>query len=171
MLRLAAALIAIAALLVAAQPAWAQRSAGSKITGSAYEYPYFFSSAGAYQDSAYQHATVLREATSYDEDVPQAVAQEHTAAIRQNLKSAGTKYDSLRKMAGGNKTVHKHLDMIAEHHKQVHSALDTIDGHVKSGSGDAAKVNDASHAAAQSLKAAQAEHEKLMQHFGQPKGK
>jgi hypothetical protein len=163
-------LLAIAVVTIC-QPAVAQRSAGSKIMGTAYEYPYFYRSAGAYQDSAYQHADVLRETVSYGEPVPKAVAQEHTAAIRQNVQAANKKYAALRKMAGDHKQVKQHLDAIDAHHKAVLEQVDKIDAHVAGGSGDAAAVGDASHAAAQSLKSAQAEHEKLMQYFGKPQAK
>ncbi len=164
---LASILVAVA--FVALNPAaQAQRSAGSKITGSAYEYPYFYQSAGAYQDSAYRHADVLRESTSYGEPVPREIAQEHTAAIRQNIAAANKKYAAMRKMAGDNKEVAKSLDAIEAYHKQALAHCDKIDEHCASGKGDAAKVNDASHATAQSLKRAQAEHEKLMQYFGKP---
>jgi hypothetical protein len=161
----------IGGLVAASQSALAQRSAGSKITGSAYEYPYFYNSAGAYQDSAYYHANVLRESSSYDEYVPQEIAQEHTAAIRQNLQSASKKYAAMRKLAGDHKQVNAHLDAIDAHHKTVLEHVDKIDSHVASGKGDPAAVSDASHAAAAALKSAQAEHEKLMQYFGRPTGK
>ncbi len=166
-----ASILAAVGLLATVEYARAQRPAGSKIEGTAYEYPYFYNSAATYQDYAYQHADVLRDATSYGEPVPQEIAQEHTAAIRQGVAAANKKYAAMRKMAVDNKNVQKHLDTIAEHHKQAVAAADQIDEHTKSGTGDAAKVNAAAHSAAQSLKAAQAEHEKLMQYFSRPSGK
>jgi hypothetical protein len=158
----------VLAVVAGGDAAHAQRGAASKINGSAYEYPYYYQSAGAYGRSAYEHADVLREATSYGEPVPQAVASEHTAAIRQNLETAGRKYASLRKMAGDNKEVHKHLDAIAEHHQAVLGYCEKIDTHCAGGKGEAATVNAHAHDAAESLKAAQLEHEKLMQHFSRP---
>jgi hypothetical protein len=167
---LISALLAVAAVVVC-QPAFAQRSAGSKILGTAYDYPYFYRSAGAYQESAYQHADLLRESVSYGEPVPQAIAREHTAAIRQNVQAADKKYAAIRKLAGDHKQVKQHLDAIDAHHKAVLGHADKIDAHVASGTGDAAAVEASSHAAAESLKSAQAEHEKLMQYFGKPQPK
>ncbi len=166
-----ASILAAVALLAAVSDARAQRPAGSKIEGTAYEYPYFYNSAATYQDYAYQHADLLRDATSYGEPVPQEIAQEHTAGIRQGVAAAQKKYAAMGKMATGNKAVQKHLDVIAEHHKKALAAADQIDAHTKTGPGDAAKVNAAAHSAAESLKAAQAEHEKLMQYFTRPSGK
>lgn len=170
-MRVLASLVIAVAVVAVCQPALAQRSAGSKITGSAYEYPYFYQSAGAYQDSAYQHAHLLRESVSYGEPVPRTIAQEHTTAIRQNVQAAGKKYAAIRKLAGDHKQVKQHLDAIDAHHKAVLEHADKIDAHVAGGTGDAAAVEASSHAAAESLKNAQAEHEKLMQYFGKPQAK
>jgi hypothetical protein len=170
-MRTLATIIVVAGLICVASTAEAQRSATSKITGSAYEYPYFYNSAGAYQHSAYQHADLLREASSYDEPVPQAIAKEHTTAIRQNLQAANKKYAGLRKMAGDNQTVHKHLDTIDSHHKKVMGLTDKVDAHVTKGDGDPKVVSDAMHEIATTLKSAQAEHEKVMQYFGKPQPK
>ncbi|REK15785.1 MAG: hypothetical protein DWQ37_08175 [Planctomycetota bacterium] len=166
-----ATILVALAVVATSSVAVAQRGAASKITGSAYEYPYFYGSAGMYQHNAYQHADVLREATSYGEPVPAEIAKEHTAAIRSSVNSANKKYANLRKMAGDNKQVHKHLDTIDQHHKKVLDLADKIDASVASGTGDADTVNAHAHDAAESLKAAQAEHEKLMKYFGQPQTK
>jgi hypothetical protein len=151
--------------------AWAQRSAGSKITGSAYEYPYFYRSAGAYQETAYQHADVLRDSVSYGEPIPAGLAQEHTAAIRSSIEAANKKYAGLRKLAGSHKEATAQLDAIDAHHQAALSQIDKIDKQVASGKGDAAAIGDAAHAAASALKSAQAEHEKLMQYFARPAAK
>ncbi len=164
--------IAIVAALLAASPtAWAQRSAASKISGSAYEYPYFYNSAGMYQDTAYRHADVLRENAGYGEPVPREIAQEHTAAIRASLEAANRKYASLRKLAGNHKAVNMHLDAIHAHHKTALAYLDRIDQHVADGKGDPNEVGEAAHAAAAALKNAQAEHETLRGYFGKPVAK
>lgn len=165
------ALLAVIGPLALQSTAWAQRSAGSKITGSAYEYPYFYRSAGTYQHTAYQHADVLRESVSYGEPIPAEVAKEHTAAIRSSIEAANKKYAALRKMAGDHKEANAQLDAIDSHHKAALSHVDKIDKAVASGKGDPGAVGDAAHAAASSLKSAQAEHEKLMQHFAKPAAK
>ena len=170
-MRILAMIIVAAGFVCAASSVEAQRSATSKITGSAYEYPYFYNTAGAYQNTAFQHADLLREATSYGEPVPKEIAQEHTAAIRQNLRAADKKYADLRKMAGDNKTVHKHLDAIDAHHKKVLALCDKVDAHCAKGHGDAQAVRDTCHEMATTLKSAQAEHEKVRQHFGAPQAK
>ncbi len=170
-MRILTSIVIVAAMLASCQTTMAQRSAGSKITGTAYEYPYFYQSAGAYQDSAYQHADLLRETTSYGQPIPQAIAQEHTAAIRQNIQAANKKYAALRKLAGDHTQVNKHLDAIDAYHKTVLEHANKIDAQVKNGPGDAAAVGAASHAAAEALKSAQAEHEKLMQYFAKPPAK
>jgi hypothetical protein len=161
-------MVVLTALLAVCPAASAQRSAGSKIMGTAYEYPYFYRSAGAYQDTAYQHADVLRESVSYGEPIPAEVATEHTAAIRSSIAAANKKYAALRKLAGNHKEANAQLDAIDAHHKAALSHVDKIDKAVASGKGDPAAVGEAAHAAASSLKSAQAEHEKLMQHFAKP---
>lgn len=161
-------MVIIAILLAVCPTASAQRSAGSKITGSAYEYPYFYRSAGAYQDTAYQHANLLRESVSYGEPIPAEVAKEHTAAIRASIEAANKKYAALRKLAGNHKEANAQLDAIDSHHQAALAHVDKIDKHVASGKGDPTAVGDSAHAAASALKSAQAEHDKLMQHFAKP---
>jgi hypothetical protein len=84
---------------------------------------------------------------------------------------SGKKYEGLRRLAKDNKVVHKHLDTIAAHHKQVMALCDKLDAHCAKGHGDAEAVGDCCHEIAHTLKSAQAEHEKLMQHFGRPEPK
>lgn len=171
-MRILAIVIAAAGVMLAADYSEAQiRGAGSKITGAAYEYPYFYDTAQLYQEHAYEHANLLRNMASYNEPVPQAVAQEHTTAIRQSVESANKKYAGLRKMAGDHKMVNKHLDAIDSHHKQVMKHLDAVDAHLVKGDGDPGVISKAMHGVASSLKAAQAEHEKVMQYFSGPQTK
>lgn len=169
-MRLLTAIIVAAGIVCAAHSALAQpRGAASKITGTAYQYPYFYNSAAAYHHSAFHHAFVLREASQYDQPVPSEVAREHTAAIRRDVQAAQRKYAGLRKMAGDHKQVNAHLDQIDAHHKNVLGQLDKVDAHVKkNGQGEPGFVSEAMHEVTGALKSAQAEHEKMMKHFAPP---
>jgi hypothetical protein len=155
-------------VLTAGTPVFAQRGAASKITGTAYEAPYFYASAGAYQDSAYNHANLLSYTASYGEPVVDELATEHTAAIRRDLTSASKKYESLRPLAKDNPQALEQLDAIAEHHKQALALTDEIDGHVQPGAGDPAKVRESARKLSESLQSAQSAHQKLMSHLKLP---
>lgn len=157
-------LIVAAAVLGSAQTASAQRGAASKITGSAYEAPYFYSSAGAYQDNAYSHVQVLQDSASYGQPVPPAVVQEHVTAVRKNLTESRKHYASLRESLKDNKAALKHLDEIDAHHKKALGHADDLEKHVANGHGDSAKVHESSKALSESLKSAKASHGKLMEH-------
>lgn len=152
-------------LLVVADNAWAQRGAGSKIDGEAYEAPYFYNSARTYQDNAYAHAEVLQEATSTGVAIPQAVAKEHTDAIRSNLQAAAKHHASLKAAAKGNAKAMAHLDEIDKHHKSAHALAGQIDAATAGGKGDAKAVNKLAGQAAQELKAAQDKHKALAEHL------
>lgn len=162
--------IVVAAVLTSAHPASAQRGAASKISGSAYEAPYFYGSAGAYQDNAYSHVQVLQDSASYGQPVPPAVVQEHVTAVRNNLTESRKHYASLRESLKDNKAAAKHLDEIDEHHKKALGHADDLDSHVAKGHGDSAKVHASCKALGESLKSAKAAHGKLMEH-AKPKAK
>lgn len=152
-------------LVLSGNLAFAQRSAGSKIDGEAYEAPYFYNSARTYQDNAYAHAEVLQEATSSGVALPQAIAKEHTDAIRANVQAAAKHNASLRAAAKGNAKATTHLEAIDQHHKKAIEAAGAIDAATASGKGDAAAVNKLAGQAAENLKAAQDKHKALAEHL------
>ena len=152
-------------LLGTANRVFAQRSAGSKIDGEAYEAPYFYNSARTYQDNAYAHAEVLQEATSTGVAIPQAVAKEHTDAIRANLQAAARHHASLKAAAKGNAKASAHLDEIEKHRKTAHELAGSIDAATATGKGDAKAVNKLATQAAQELKSAQDKHKALADHL------
>jgi hypothetical protein len=156
--------IVVAAVLASAHTVWAQRDAVSKISGSVYEAPYFYGSAGAYQDNAYSHVQVLQDSASYGQPVPPAVVKEHAAAVRNNLTESQKHYARLRESLKDNKTAAKHLDEIDQHHKKALTHADDLEAHGSKGHGDSAKVHESSKALSESLKSAKAAHGKLMEH-------
>lgn len=157
--------LAIAAVLaMSAQTVLAQRDAASKITGSAYEAPYFYSSGGAYQDNAYSHVRVLQDTAVYGQPVPPAVVQEHATAVRKNLAESKKYYAKLRETLRNNKTAVKHLDTIESHHQKVLTKTDELESHVAKGHGDADKVHASAKEIHESLKSAKDEHGKLLEH-------
>lgn len=158
-------LTAASLCLAAGSLALAQRGAASKITGTAYEAPYFYASAGAYQDSAYSHSNLLEYTSGYGEPVVDEVTEEHTAAIRRDLQNAGKKYQALRPLTKNNQAATQHLDAIDKHHKQALSLTDEIDGHVSEGSAAAEKVQGSARKLSEELSKAKAEHDKLMEHL------
>jgi len=163
--RTIALVVGFATISLASQIAWAQRDAASKIDGAAYEAPYFYDTAGAYQSNAYTHAQVLTSATASGVAVPKAVAKEHTDAIRANLKSAAKHHASLRQTAKGNAAAAKHLDAIDAHHKKALGLADEIDTATAGGKGDAAKVYKLSSSLSAELKAAQDKHKHVADHL------
>jgi hypothetical protein len=157
-------MLVAAVVLASAQSAIAQRSAASKITGSAYEAPYFYNSAGAYQDNAYAHVQVMHESARYGQPVPPQVVQEHVTALHKNLAEAGKHYDSLRSSLKDNKAAAGHLDEIDAHHKQAFKHAADLKNHVAKGHGDSAKIQQSTQALAELLQAAKAAHARLTEH-------
>ncbi len=146
--------------------AWAQRNAASKIDGAAYEAPYFYNSLGTYQDNAYAHAEVLRDATSGGEALPQPIAKEHTDAIRANLAAASKHHADLRSATKSDAKVGAHLKEIEAHHKKALALTDQLDATVASGKGDAAKANKLATDISAELKAAGQKHKKIAENSG-----
>lgn len=153
--------LALAIAIGSAATAWAQRDAASKIDGAAYEAPYFYNSLGTYQDNAYSHAVVLREATSRGDALPKAIAKEHTDAIRSNLTAATKHHGSLRAPTKTNAKTGAHLSEIEAHHKKALALTDQLDAAVASGKGDAAKTNKLASDISAELKAAGEKHKKI----------
>jgi len=153
--------LALAIAISSAATVLAQRDAASKIDGAAYEAPYFYSSLGTYQDNAYSHAVVLREATSRGEALPKAIAKEHTDAIRANLAAANKHHGSLRAATKSNAKAGAHLSEIEAHHKVALALTDQLDKEVASGKGDATKTNKLATDISAELKAAGEKHKKI----------
>ena len=156
-------LLSTMALLSSPAAAWAQRDAASKIDGAAYEAPYFYSSLGTYQDNAYSHAVVLREATSGGEALPKAIAKEHIDPIRANLAAASKHHARLRKATKSNTQTAAHLNEIEAHHKKALALTTQLDAACASGKGDAAAVNKLAAGVSDELKAAGDKHRKIAQ--------
>lgn len=160
--------VAAAGLVLTANTLWAQRDAGSKIRGDAYGAAFSTWSGGAYQRNAYHHARVLQQATSSGKPVPKAVATEQTDAIRHNLEAAKKHFAALRDKVKDDPTAIKLLDSIDQHHKKAIEMCGEIEAACATGEGDAVTVNNCCATAADELRAAQADYEKLMAHFKLP---
>ena len=157
---IAIALSAALALSMAGT-AMAQRAASTKMLGTAYD----MWSSGAYFDNAYNHAVVMQNYASAGQRVPQQIVQQHTEAIRSSLAAAKKSYDNLAKTHKDDATAAKHLDKIDEHHAAALGHVDKLAAAAKEGDAEAGAVHASSAAAAKSIQAAQAEHEKLMKHL------
>ncbi len=144
-------------VVLAADAAIAQRSAGSKILGTAYE----GWSGGMYQDHAYDHMEVLRNYAAVDEPIPQEVAKRHVDAVRSNLTAAKKSYARLAAKADDKAAAAKHVAAINEQHAKALAQCDKIDAEVAKG-GNAGAVQKCCTDATAAIKAAQGEHEKMM---------
>jgi hypothetical protein len=161
MRNVALALTATLTVLVA-NPALAQRSASTKILGTAYD----MWSSGAYFDHAYDHAAVLQNyAAAAPESVPQDVAKSHAASVRSNLTAAKEAYDRLAKDHKDDPTASKHIEAVGKHHAKAMAMCDKLDECCAKGHADPTAAHAACAGVADSIKAAKAEHEKLMQHL------
>jgi hypothetical protein len=156
-------IIALASVLVllTIHPALAQRSAGSKMLGTAYD----MWSSGTYFDHAYDHAVVLQNYAASGEGVPQEIVQRHAAAVRGNLTAAKKAYANVAAAHKDDNAVAKHLAAIDEHHAKALAMCDKMDAAGAKGEGKAGDVHACCAGAAASIKAARAEHEKLMKHL------
>ncbi|MGD9723011.1 MAG: hypothetical protein AB7O59_17430 [Pirellulales bacterium] len=153
--------LAVACLGLLNHAAYAQRSAGSKMLGTAYE----GWSGGMYQSHAYDHAVVLQNYAAAGEQVPQEVARRHVEAVRSNLMAAKKSYANLATAHKDDATAAKHLAAIDEHHTKALALCDKIDTESAKGDAAAKGVHECCSTAADHIKAAQAEHDKLMKHL------
>jgi hypothetical protein len=153
-------ILATIVVFLATDSALAQRSAGSKMLGTAYE----GWSGGMYQDHAYDHMVVLQNYANSDERVPQEVARRHLDAVRSNLTAASKSYARLAAKADDKAAAAKHVAAIAEHHAKAMAQCAKIDAEVAKG-GDAGAVRKCCTDASGAIQAAQAEHEKMMKNL------
>ncbi len=148
-----------ASMLFDGGAAFAQRDAGSKIRGDAYN----VWTGSTYQGNAVQHARILNQYSATGEPVPKNVIQEQSQAIRSNLEGAQRAYSKLSESAKKDKEAAKHLAEIEEHHAMALKMCDMLDGLCVKPEGDSAIVCKCCSEMEKELKAAEAAHEKLMQ--------
>lgn len=145
-----------AAVLSLASPALAQRDAGSKIRGDAYQ----SNSAATYQSHANDHGRILRDYSATGQPVPKVVVKEHADAIRSNVTAAKKAYAGLSDQA--KKDAAKSLAIIEKAHASVFETCNMLDECCATGEGKSTVVAKCCSTVADDLKAAQAEHDKLM---------
>jgi hypothetical protein len=149
------------AVLSATTMALAQRSAGSKMLGTAYE----GWSAGMYQDHAYDHARILQEYASSNESIPQEIAKRHAEAVRHNVTAAKKAFANVAAASKDDPVATAHLRRIEAQHAKALAHCDMMDKECAKGECDAKAMHKHCGGAAESLKAAHAEHDKLMKHL------
>lgn len=152
-------------LLLAAVPAMAQnsvRSAGSKISGSAFREW----SAHSYRTSAYGHATALDEYSRAYTHIPEETAKEHAGEIRRNVMAVKKEMDKLAPQAKTDKALAKHIETINAKYDKVLADCTVVETEAAKGEkADHKKVTDASARMAADLKAAEADHKTLGAHL------
>ena len=148
-------MLCAAGMLFVASPVFAQRDAGSKVRGDAYQ----LNSGSTYTGHAYDHARILSDYSAAGQPVPKAVVKEHADAIRHNLTAskkaiAGLSDDAKKEAA-------KSLAIIDKAHAKALEACNMLDECCAKGDGDSTVVMKCCATATDELKAAQAEQEKL----------
>ena len=161
-MKLKIAILAITLAACGTTFVFAQRAAGTKMSGSAYH----MWSSGVYFDHAVDHSRLLQNYASYNEPVPQQVVTTHAEAIKNSLAAAKKSYSGLAEKHPDDKTVSAHLKAIDEHHAAAGEAVDKLHATAANGDADPKAVKEHSAATLKSLRAAKAEHAKLMQHLG-----
>jgi hypothetical protein len=156
--------LAVAAMLLVSQSAFAQRDAGSKIRG---EYGFYGNSAGTTMRSAREHSTHYREYAKSAEKVSPEVAKESVDTIGVYITKAQKHMASMRKHAKATNdketltaldSIDKHLADAGKNHADMKETCmkDNVDGKA---SMECCKVID------DSLAKAISEHDKLMKHL------
>jgi hypothetical protein len=149
-------LFAACGLLLAAETSSAQRDAGSKMSGQAYE----IGSAGLYQQHAYENAQAIQYYAEQAKAVPKETLKEHAEQVRHNLTLSNKRLASLESLAKTDKVVAQHLTAIKKHNAEAIEACGMLEECADLG-GDSATVSKCCIDMATHLKAAKAEHEKL----------
>ena len=154
------ALLSAAGILLTVQATFAQRDAGSKITGEAYR----MNSSGVYQQHAYENAQVLSYYAQQGKAVPKEAVKGHAAQIRQNLEFSNKELAALEEKAKTDKTVAQHLTAIKEHHAKAIESCGMVEDCAEM-EGNSVTVAKCCTDMATHLKAAKAEHEKLQKYL------
>lgn len=153
--------LAVAVSLLGGSSAFAQRDAGSKIRGDADNF-YSGSAGGMYQRHAYDHALILQDYSTAGQPVPKTILQEHATAVRSNVEKSQRAYSSLSDSTKKDKEAAKLLASIEQHQSNALKMCDMLDAECAKPSGESATVMKCCATAADELKAAHEEHEKLM---------
>ncbi len=157
------AVLVVVGLSSVARPAWAQRDAGSKIRGDAYE----IWSGGNYNDHAYDHAQLLNRYSAAGATVPAPVIEEHASAIRSNVESSKRSYSRVSEAAQKNPAVAKLVASINAHGQRATQLCVMLDKEAME-DGDSATVMKHCAEAEKELKAAADEHEQLLKLLNVP---
>ena len=148
-------LLCATGMLLAANPVFAQRDAGSKARG---DYN-FYSSGRMYQRHAHDHAQVLQDYATSGKTVPKAIIKEHANAIRSNVAATKKAYSGMSEEA--RKEAAKSLAVIEKAHAKVLETCNMLDECCKAGDGDSTTVHKCCITVADQMKVAQDEYEKL----------
>ena len=132
--------------------------ADRKITGE-YFRPH---TAGAYYQGAINHAETLGYYGRSYSMIPAETVQEHATEIDRNLSEASDEFSKLAQETAGNDQVDAHLQAIQQHHAKAAE----LSKKLRDPSADAQTIAGHCEAIAKSLKAADAENEKLKQTLG-----
>ncbi|HEY2841312.1 MAG TPA: hypothetical protein VGJ26_19300 [Pirellulales bacterium] len=154
-----------AVVLLSALPALAQnaiRSAGSKITGSAYREW----SAQSYHRAAYGHVEALNEYSRSYSYIPEETAKEHAAEIRRNITAAKKEIAKLAPKAKDDKALAKHIETLNTKYDKVLADCTALETEAAKGEkADGKKISESSANMNADLKTAEAEHKKLGEHL------
>ncbi len=149
--------IAIIVAAISMQSAVAQRPAGSKITGNAYN----FYSGSLHTRHARDHARVLREYSTSRSALPPEAVKHHTAQVQQNVATAKSALAKAKPLAKDKES----QDLV----KALEAHYAACDAHCKklmAGDMDDKAMADCCGDLVKSLEAAGADHDKLMKKLG-----
>ncbi len=164
MTRYTTLVMALAVGLTLAGAAVAQRRADSKITGEAYR----LHSSQSYGRSARDSARVLYGYGRGMEAIPRDLAQEHVAAIRQNVQSAGKQVAKVKAAHPEDKDVQRLAKQVEDHYAQVAKLCDMLDKTAGGEHADHVKLCECCVGINKELTAADKAHEELMKKLKVP---
>ncbi len=153
--------LAMCGMVLMAQAAFAQRDAGSKITGDAYR----IGSSSVYQQHAYDNAQTLQYYAQQAKSVPKETIKAHVAQIRQNVEFSNKELAGLEEKAKTDKVVAQHLTAIKEYHAKALESCGMADECAEMAKDNSATLAPCCVDMAKHLKAAKEEHEKLAKYL------
>lgn len=155
----------VAGSLMVAGTAVAQRRADSKITGEAYR----LHSSQSYTRSARDSARVLYGYGRGMQEIPRELAEEHVAAIRQNVQSAGKQVAKVKAAHPQDKDVQRLAKKVEDHYAKVAMLCDMLDKTTSEAHADHVKLCDCCAGIHKELTAADKAHDELMHKLQVPK--
>lgn len=155
--KVACSVVGVLAIAMILGSALAQRPAGSKITGNAYN----FYSGSMHTRHARDHARVLRAYSTTRSELPPEAVKHHTAQVQQNVATAKSALAKAKPLAKD-----KESQQLVKSLETHYAACDEHCKKLMAGGMDDQAMADCCSDLAKTLEAAAADHDKLMKKLG-----